>query len=71
MNNFRKEHVQAGGGLQPLAATLGVRYQAIQAWLKRGSVPAERVIAIERATGVSRYALRPDIYGDPPEQRAA
>lgn len=67
MNTFRKEHVQAAGGLQPLAATLGVRYQAIQAWLKRGRVPAERVIAIERATGVPRSTLRPDIY---PEDRA-
>ncbi len=66
MKTFRNEHVQAGGGLQPLAATLGVRYQAIQAWLRRGRVPAERVIAIERATGVPRTTLRPDIY---PEER--
>lgn len=66
MNTFKKEHVQAAGGLQSLAATLGVRYQAIQAWLRRGRVPAERVIAIERATGVPRTTLRPDIY---PEER--
>lgn len=69
MNTFRKEHVQAGGGLQPLAATLGVRYQAIQAWLRRGRLPAERVLAVERATGVPRTELRPDLY--PRENHAA
>lgn len=56
------EHaVKIAGGQQQLAEKLGVRYQAIQKWI-RGSVPAERVLAIEEATGVSRHELRPDIY---------
>ena len=67
MNTFSKEHVKRAGGLQPLAATLGVRYQAIQAWLKKNRVPAERVLAVEKATGVPRHQLRPDLY--PPEDR--
>lgn len=49
-------------GLQPLASRLGISYQAVQRWFVRGRVPAERVLAIEAATGVSRHELRPDIY---------
>lgn len=69
MNTFRKEHVDAAGGLGPLAEKVGVRYQAIQDWLRRGRIPAERVLAVEQATGVPRTELRPDLY--PPEQHAA
>jgi DNA-binding transcriptional regulator YdaS (Cro superfamily) len=34
-----------------------------------GRVPAKRVIAVERISGVSRRELRPDLY--PAEQAAA
>lgn len=54
--------IEAGGGLQPLAAKLGVRYQALQKWRKSGRVPAERVLSVEAASGVSRHELRPDLY---------
>jgi DNA-binding transcriptional regulator YdaS (Cro superfamily) len=33
-------------------------------------VPAERVLDIERLTGISRHDLRPDVFG-PAEDRAA
>lgn len=48
-----------------LARQLGVTPQAIEGWKKRNQVPAERVLDIERITGgcVSRYELRPDLYG--------
>lgn len=68
---FQKIHVDAGGGLGPVAEKVGVRYQAIQQWLKRGKVPAERVIAMEQATGISRHELRPDIYPVETPRRAA
>lgn len=42
--------------------------QAISQWKK---VPAERVLDVERATGVSRHELRPDIYPAPDMERAA
>ena len=61
MNAIQKA-VKVIGGQQQLAEECGVRYQAVQKWLRRGKVPAERVIAIEAATGVSRHDLRPDIY---------
>lgn len=37
----------------------------------RRRIPAERVLEIEAATGISRHDLRPDIYPrEPVEQRA-
>lgn len=53
------------GGLQKAAEALGVRYQAVQKWLK-GRVPAERVVPLSEVSGVSREDLRPDLY--PPER---
>jgi len=44
-----------------LAALLKVSPQAISKW-KNGRIPAERVLEIERLTGVSRHDLRPDLY---------
>lgn len=51
--------IKVAGGSTALAATLGVTSQAISQWKQ---VPGARVIAVERATGVSRYHLRPDLY---------
>ena len=48
------------GGLGALASHLGIRHQAFYSWKR---VPAERVLDIERATGVSRHAQRPDLFG--------
>lgn len=53
--------IKKAGGIQQLADLLGIRYQAVHKWTK-GSVPAERVLEIERATGISRHQLRSDIY---------
>lgn len=61
--------VEAAGGTQALAEAVGVRYQAVQKWVRFKRVPAERVLAIESATGVSRHDLRPDIY--PRDKRRA
>lgn len=47
------------GGTTALANKLGISKQAVSMWEK---IPAERVIAIEAATGISREELRPDLY---------
>lgn len=47
------------GGQTALGRALGIKPQSIQKWTK---IPAERVVAIERATGIPREQLRPDLY---------
>lgn len=34
------------------------------------TIPAERVLEIERLTGISRYDLRPDVFGPPISAKA-
>ena len=46
-------------GTVELARRLGISSPAISQWT---IVPAERVIAVEAVTHVSRHHLRPDIY---------
>jgi DNA-binding transcriptional regulator YdaS (Cro superfamily) len=55
----------ACGGSKKLAAALGISHQAISQWTQRGECPVRRVLDVERASGVSRYELRPDIYPPP------
>ncbi|MBV4553085.1 helix-turn-helix domain-containing protein [Pseudomonas sp. SWRI102] len=50
------------GGQSALARILGCTPQAVQSMCASGNVPAGRVLAIEKATGVSRHELRPDLY---------
>lgn len=59
------------GGQVILAKRCSVTPQAVNQWVKKKKVPPERVLEVEDATGVSRHALRPDIYGPPPAQQAA
>lgn len=51
--------IAIAGGTAALANWIGVTSQAISQWKR---IPPGRVIAIERATGVSRHDLRPDLY---------
>lgn len=59
-----QKSIEIVGGQTALARSCGVRYQAVQKWIKKSRVPAARVLDIERATKgrVTRYELRPDIY---------
>lgn len=54
--------VENAGGQSALARQLDVSPQAVQQWLKKGRAPAERVLAISKATGITPHELRPDIY---------
>jgi TorA maturation chaperone TorD len=56
------EAIDAVGGVSELARRIGVSQPSVSNWTR---VPAERVLMVEAATGVSRAALRPDLY-DPP-----
>ena len=52
---------KAVGSQDALAKAVKVTPQAIGKW-KRSRIPAERVLDVERVTGVSRHLLRPDLY---------
>ena len=55
--------VSVAGSQSALARLIGKKQAHIWYWLRVSKkIPAEHVIAIEKATGVSRSALRPDIY---------
>lgn len=58
-----KKAIEKAGSQQALAELIGVRQSHVSNWLNRNKrVPAERVLTIEKATGVPRHELRPDIY---------
>lgn len=59
------EAVRRVGSKGRVAKRLGISRQAVDQWEK---VPAERVLALESISGVSRYQLRPDIYGPGPSE---
>ena len=47
---------------ESIEESVGGLLQAVQKWCASGRLPPLRVLAVEAATGVSRKALRPDIY---------
>lgn len=57
-----KQAIAAIGTGKALAQRLGLSPMAVSGWVKRDKIPAERVLEIERITGVSRHELRPDLY---------
>ena len=62
--------IDAAGGPAALARALEIKPNVVTNWRRRKSVPAEQVLAVETATGVSRHALRPDVFGDAPDKAA-
>ena len=56
--------LEKAGGPSALARHFGISPSAVIQWDR---VPPGRVLDVERHTGVSRHALRPDIYGPPPK----
>ena len=55
------EAIRVAGGVGALARKIGISQPSISNW---GRVPAERVLAVEAATGVDRSVLRPDLYSE-------
>ena len=53
--------IDAAGGVAQLARKIGIAQPSVSNWSR---VPAQRVIAVEAATGVSRKQLRPDLYSE-------
>jgi len=54
--------IDAMGGLTKAAAALGIDNPSVIAnWKKRNRIPVDRVIDVERVSGISRHELRPDL----------
>jgi TorA maturation chaperone TorD len=51
--------IDAAGGVSALAGALGIAQPSVSGWTR---IPADRVVAIEAATGVARNLLRPDLF---------
>lgn len=60
--NAAMRAAEAAGSQSALARVLGCTPQNVQKWCASGRIPAERVLRVEEATGVSRHDLRPDLY---------
>ncbi|WP_024683911.1 YdaS family helix-turn-helix protein [Pseudomonas syringae] len=76
MRNALLEAVEKANGQVAFAAALSspqrlVSQQIVSYWIKRGMLPAELVLRSEQMTGVSRYRLRPDVFGDSTDQRSS
>ncbi|NLS02299.1 helix-turn-helix domain-containing protein [Rhizobium sp. P32RR-XVIII] len=59
----------AAGGSSAIARSLG--HLTPQAVLQWRAVPADRVLDVEKISGISRYRLRPDVFGLAPRSEEA
>lgn len=51
------------GSQSAFARLIGRAQQTVNDWLRDGRpLPAEYVLTVEAATGISRHELRPDLY---------
>ncbi|EHE2701391.1 TPA: helix-turn-helix domain-containing protein [Escherichia coli] len=63
MNGLTKA-IKSAGTATNLATMLGIKPMSVSRWKNRyqGVVPADRVLQIYAATGVTPHELRPDLY---------
>jgi TorA maturation chaperone TorD len=54
-----QEAIKVAGSVSELARRIGISQPSVSSWDR---VPAERVLSVESATGVSRTVLRPDLF---------
>jgi DNA-binding transcriptional regulator YdaS (Cro superfamily) len=54
-----RKAIAAAGSKYRLAQLLGIKPTSVQEWRR---VPLQRVIDVERVTGVNRSVLRPEMY---------
>jgi TorA maturation chaperone TorD len=55
------EAIRAAGGVGALARKIGISQPSVSNWSR---IPAERVSAVEAATGIDRSVLRPDLFNE-------
>ena len=62
MNAALEKILSERGMARKIADNLGISEQAVGQWTQ---VPINRVLEVEKFTGVARHELRPDIYPPP------
>jgi DNA-binding transcriptional regulator YdaS (Cro superfamily) len=62
MKQALDDAIKAAGSQKALAELCDVLPPSITGWILRGRVPVDRVLQVEKGTGVSKHRLRPDIY---------
>ena len=58
-----QEAIRVSGGVSELARRIGLSQPSVSNWDR---IPADRVLTVESATGVSRAILRPDLFAANP-----
>ena len=61
--SLSRYRAETGKTLEVLGEALGVNKSTVLRW-EQDRIPAERVIDVEKATGIPRAQLRPDLFGD-------
>lgn len=51
--------IEKAGGIRKLARALGISHTAVMGWRR---VPYERLLEVEKITGIKRELLRPELY---------
>ena len=54
-----KRAIAAAGSIRALARALGMCHATLNKWKR---IPAQRILDVERVTGVDRAELRPELY---------
>lgn len=71
IQDLKAWRLEAALSVDGAAKAVGVTEAMWSRWENgRRKVPAERVLEIERLTGVSRHLIRPDVFGPAPEAAA-
>jgi TorA maturation chaperone TorD len=55
-----QEAIRAAGSISELARRIGIAQPSLSTWER---IPADRVVSVEKATGIDRTVLRPDLFG--------
>jgi DNA-binding transcriptional regulator YdaS (Cro superfamily) len=58
------EFLEERGNQTKVASELRITPQAVQFWFASKKVPAERIVEVERISGIPRAEIRPDIFGN-------
>lgn len=72
MNNPNiKELFDSVGGVGWISKMIGANYAAVYQWSVKNKISAERAVEIEEKTNglLTRYQLRPDLFGDAPNKK--